>query len=128
MTKENRAAAGKRVKADKGSAGVEGRAGQGTGEHLKQAWPDIRARRLKGSYQGQLRIRAGAPKGRPQAGWRLLQVLQPLIDPTLSAQPRLPTRTQSARGGIEAQQYVQARYRLVVDLGRCFATASTTRS
>lgn len=55
LTRENMAAAWKRVKANKGSAGVDGRSVQDTGEHLKQAWPDIRARLLNGSYDSRSR-------------------------------------------------------------------------
>ena len=51
MARENMAAAWKRVKANKGSAGVDGRTVQDTGEYLKSAWPDIRARLLDGSYR-----------------------------------------------------------------------------
>ena len=42
LARENMAAAWKRVKANKGSAGVDGRTVQDTGEYLKSAWPDIR--------------------------------------------------------------------------------------
>ena len=70
---------------------------QETGEYLKQAWPDIRARLLDGSYRPSAVRRVGIPKrgggtrelGIPTAVDRmiqqaLLQVLQPLIDPTFS--------------------------------------------
>ena len=46
LARENMARAWKRVKANKGSAGVDGRTVQDTGDYLKQAWPDIRARLL----------------------------------------------------------------------------------
>jgi RNA-directed DNA polymerase len=41
LARENMAAAWKHVKANKGSAGVDGRTVQDTGEYLKSAWPDI---------------------------------------------------------------------------------------
>jgi RNA-directed DNA polymerase len=94
LTRENMAAAWKRVKANKGSAGVDGRSVQDTGEYLKQAWPDIRSRVLDGSYRPDPVRRVGIPK--PSGGVRelgiptvvdrliqqaLLQVLQPRLSP-----------------------------------------------
>ena len=130
MTRENMAAAWRRVKANKGSAGVDGRSVQDTGEYLKQAWPDIRARLLDGSYRPEPVRRVGIPK--PGGGVRelgiptvvdrliqqaLLQVLQPLIDPTFSAHSHGFRPGRSAHGAVlEAQQYVQAGYRVVVDV------------
>ena len=98
LARENMAAAWKHVKANKGSAGVDGRTVQDTGEYLKSAWPDIRRRLLDGSYRPDPVRRVGIPK--PGGGVRelgiptvvdrliqqaLLQVLQPLIDPSFSA-------------------------------------------
>jgi group II intron reverse transcriptase/maturase len=124
------ARAWKRVKANKGSAGVDGRTVLQTGEYLKQAWPDIRARLLDGSYRPEPVRRVGIPKsgggtrelGIPTAVDRLiqqalLQVLQPLIDPTFSEHSHGFRPGRSAHGAVlEAQQYVQAGYRVVVDL------------
>ena len=42
LARENMAAAWRRVKANKGSAGVDGRTVQDTDEYLKDAWPEIR--------------------------------------------------------------------------------------
>jgi RNA-directed DNA polymerase len=130
LARENMARAWKRVKANKGSAGVDGRTVQETGEYLKQAWPDIRARLLDGSYRPSAVRRVGIPKpgggtrelGIPTAVDRLiqqalLQVLQPLIDPTFSEHSHGFRPGRSAQGAVlEAQQYVQAGYRVVVDL------------
>jgi group II intron reverse transcriptase/maturase len=81
---ENMVRAWKRVKANKGSAGVDGRTVLETGEYLKQA---------------------------------LLQVLQPLIDPTFSEHSHGFRRGRSAHGAVlEAQQYVRDGYRTVVDV------------
>ena len=44
LARENMAAAWKRVKANKGSAGVDGRSVHDTEDYLKHAWPDIRVR------------------------------------------------------------------------------------
>lgn len=130
LARENMARAWKRVKANKGSAGVDTRTVLQTGEYLKQAWPGIRARLLDGSYRPDPVRRVSIPK--PGGGTRelgiptvvdrliqqaLLQVLQPLIDPTLSAHSHGFRPGRSAHGAVlEAQQYVQAGYRIVVDV------------
>ena len=130
LARENMARAWKRVKANKGSAGVDGRTVQDTGEYLKLAWPDIRARLLDGSYRPDPVRRVGIPK--PGGGERelgipsvvdrliqqaLLQVLQPLIDPTFSEHSHGFRPGRSAHGAVlEAQQYVQAGCRIVVDV------------
>ncbi len=130
LARENMAAAWKRVKANKGSAGVDGRTVQETGEYLKQAWPDIRARLMDGSYRPEAVRSVSIPK--PGGGVRelgiptvvdrliqqaLLQVLQPRIDPTFSAHSHGFRPERSAHGAVlEAQRYVQAGYRVVVDV------------
>ena len=130
LTRENLLAAWKRVKANKGSAGVDGRTVQDTGEYLKAAWPIIRAQLLDGSYRPMPVRRVGIPK--PGGGTRelgiptvvdrliqqaLLQVLQPLIDPTFSTHSHGFRPGRSAHGAVmEAQRHVQAGYRIVVDV------------
>jgi len=130
LARENMARAWKRVKANKGSAGVDGRTVQETGEYLKQAWPGIRARLFDGSYRPEPVRRVGIPKsgggtrelGIPTVVDRLiqqalLQVLQPLIDPTFSEHSHGFRPGRSAHGAVlEAKQYVQAGYRVVVDV------------
>jgi len=119
LARENMAAAWKHVKANKGSAGVDGRTVQDTGEYLKSAWPDIRRRLLDGSYRPDPVRRVGIPK--PGGGVRelgiptvvdrliqqaLLQVLQPRIDPSFSAHSHGFRPRRSAHGAVlEAQQY-----------------------
>ena len=68
MDRENMARAWKRVKANKGSAGVDGRTVLETGEFLKPVWPDIRTRLLDGSYRPDPVRRVGIPK--PGGGTR----------------------------------------------------------
>jgi group II intron reverse transcriptase/maturase len=130
LARENMARAWKRVKANKGSAGVDGRTVQDTGVYLKTAWPDIRERLLDGSYRPEPVRRVGIPK--PGGGVRelgiptvvdrliqqaLLQVLQPLIDPTFSDHSYGFRPGRSAHQAVlAAQQYVQAGYRRVVDV------------
>ena len=120
----------KRVKANKGSAGVDGRSVHDTQGYLKQAWRDIRSRLLDGSYRPEPVRRVGIPK--PGGGVRelgiptvvdrliqqaLLQVLQPLIDPTFSKHSHGFRPGRSAHDAVlEAQQYVQAGYTVVVDV------------
>jgi RNA-directed DNA polymerase len=130
LTRENMVAAWKRVKANKGSAGVDGRTVQETGEYLKTAWAGIREKLLDGSYRPDPVRCVGIPK--PGGGTRelgiptvvdrliqqaLLQVLQPLIDPTFSEHSHGFRPGRSAHGAVmQAQQYVQAGYRIVVDV------------
>ena len=130
LARENMVRAWKRVKANKGSAGVDGRTMLETGEYLKQAWLDIRAGLFDGSYRPEPVRRVGIPK--PGGGTRelgiptvvdrliqqaLLQVLQPLIDPTFSEHSHGFRPGRSAHGAVlEAQQYVQAGHHVVVDV------------
>jgi RNA-directed DNA polymerase len=130
LARENLAAAWKRVKANKGSAGVDGRTVQDTAVYLKTAWPEIRARLLDGSYRPEPVRRVAIPK--PGGGQRelgiptvvdrliqqaLLQVLQPLIDPSFSEHSHGFRPGRSAHGAVlKAQQYVQAGLRVVVDV------------
>jgi RNA-directed DNA polymerase len=130
LARENLVAAWKRVKANKGSAGVDGRTVQETGKHLKTAWPEIRHKLLDGSYRPDPVRRVGIPK--PGGGTRelgiptvvdrliqqaLLQVLQPLVDPSFSEHSHGFRPGRSAHGAVlQAQQYVQAGHRVVVDV------------
>jgi len=130
LARENVGRAWKRVKANRGSAGVDGRTVQDTAEYLKSAWPDIRQRLLDGSYKPEPVRRVGLPK--PGGGTRelgiptvtdrliqqaLLQVLQPLIDPTFSAHSYGFRPGRSAHQAVlAAQAHVQAGFRTVVDV------------
>lgn len=130
LAKENMARAWKRVKANGGSAGVDGRTVQQTGEYLVHAWTDIRGRLLDGSYRPWAVRRVGIPK--PGGGTRelgiptvvdrliqqaLLQVLQPLIDPTFSEHSHGFRPGRSAQGAVlKSQQYVLSGCRVVVDV------------
>jgi group II intron reverse transcriptase/maturase len=118
------------VRANRGSAGVDGRTVQETGEYLKGAWPEIRGRLLDGSYRPAPVRRVDIPK--PGGGVRelgiptvvdrliqqaLLQVLQPCLDPGFSEHSHGFRPGRSAHGAVlEAQRYVQAGYRIVVDV------------
>ena len=124
------AAAWKRVKANRGSAGVDGLSITDTAEYLKAHWPRIRESLLDGSYRPAPVRRVQIPKpaggvrelGIPTVTDRLiqqavLQVLQPLIDPTFSEHSygfRPGRRAHDAV--LRARQYVQDGYRTVVDV------------
>jgi RNA-directed DNA polymerase len=130
LAKQNMAAAWKRVKANKGSAGVDGRTVEQTGEYLKGQWPAIRQSVFDGSYRPSPVRRVDIPKsgggtrelGIPTVVDRLiqqalLQVLQPLIDPTFSEHSHGFRPGRSAQGAVlEAHGYVQEGYAVVVDV------------
>lgn len=130
LARENMQRAWKRVKANKGAAGVDGLDIDQTREHLKHAWPEIRRRLIDGSYKPQPVRRVGIPKpdgserelGIPTVTDRLiqqalLQVLQPLIDPTFSEHSYGFRPGRRARDAVlAAQQYVQEGRRIVVDV------------
>ena len=97
LTRENLQAAWKRVKANKGAAGVDGLDIEQTARMLQTSWPQIRQELLAGRYRPEPVRRVMIPK--PDGSQRelgiptvldrliqqaLLQVLQPLIDPTFS--------------------------------------------
>lgn len=130
LTRENLALAWKRVKSNAGSAGGDGLTVAQTAEYLKVHWPGLRKELLEGGYRPQPVRRVQIPKvgggmrelGIPAVVDRLiqqalLQVLQPLIDPSFSEHSygfRPGCRALDAVG--RAQQYVQAGYRTVVDV------------
>jgi len=130
LARGNLALAWRRVKANCGSAGVDGLTVQATAEYLKTHWPRIREALQEGSYWPQPVRRVRIPKsgggmrelGIPSVTDRLiqqalLQVLQPLIDPTFSEHSygfRPGRRAHDAV--LSAQRYVQEGYRVVVDV------------
>ena len=130
LARENMVLAWKRVKANRGSAGVDGLTIEQTVEHLKTHWPRIRQEILNGTYRPQAVRRVEIPK--PTGGMRelgiptvtdrliqqaLLQVLQPLIDPTFSEFSYGFRPGRSAHDAVlQAQRYAQAGFRVVVDV------------
>ena len=130
LARENMQRAWKRVKANKGAAGVDGLDIAQTGQHLKDVWPTIRRQLVEGTYRPMPVRRVGIPKpdgserelGIPTVTDRLiqqalLQVLQPLIDPTFSEHSHGFRPGRRARDAVlAAQQYVQDGYRIVVDV------------
>lgn len=130
LARENMQRAWKRVKANKGAAGVDGMDIAQTGQHLTTAWPVIREQLMAGTYRASPVRRVGIPKpdgserelGIPTVTDRLiqqalLQVLQPLIDPTFSEHSHGFRPGRRARDAVlAAQQHVQDGYRVVVDV------------
>lgn len=130
LARENMQRAWKRVKANKGAAGVDGLDIIQTGERLKHTWPAIRQQLLEGTYRPMPVRRVGIPKpdgterelGIPTVIDRLvqqalLQVLQPLIDPTFSQHSHGFRPGRSARDAVRAaQRHVKAGYSVVVDV------------
>lgn len=130
LTRENLQQALKRVRANKGAPGVDGLDIDQTARHLVTAWPAIREQLLSGTYRPMPVRRVTIPK--PDGGERelgiptvtdrliqqaLLQVLQPILDPTFSEHSygfRPGRRAHDAV--LAAQSYVQSGRRTVVDV------------
>ena len=130
LARANLVVAWKRVKANRGSAGVDGLTIAAAAEYLKTEWPRIRAELQAGRYRPSPVRRVQIPKsggglrelGIPTVTDRLiqqalLQVLQPLLDPTFSEHSygfRPGRRAHDAV--LQAQRHVQEGGRVVVDV------------
>ncbi len=120
--RENLKEALRRVKANKGSAGVDGMTVGGITDYLKQHWPAIREQLLNGTYEPRPVRRVEIPK--PDGGVRklgiptvldrfiqqaVMQVLQRQWDPTFSAS------SYGFRPGRSAQQAVAQAQKHIAD-------------
>jgi RNA-directed DNA polymerase len=130
LTRENLQRAFKRVRANKGSAGVDGLDMSQTAHKLATEWPGIREQLLRGTYRPSPVRRVTIPK--PDGGQRelgiptvtdrliqqaLLQVLQPLLDPTFSEHSHGFRPGRRAHDAVlAAQSFVQSGRRVVVDV------------
>ena len=130
LARGNLVRAWKRVRANRGSAGVDGRTIDQTAQYLKTEWPRIREALLDGSYRPMPVRRVEIAK--PDGGTRqlgiptvvdrliqqaLLQVLQPGIDATFSDHSYGFRPGRSGHDAVlAAQRHVQAGFRVVVDV------------
>ncbi len=127
---ENLREALKRVKANKGSAGIDRMTVEMVPEYLKKHWPEIRDQVLSGTYKPQPVLRVEIPK--PDGGVRklgipvvvdrflqqaVMQVLQRKWDPTFSEHSYGFRPNRSAHQGVtKAHGYIAEGYTWVVDL------------
>ena len=130
LARANMQQAMKRVRSNRGAAGIDGLGIDETAERLVWEWPSLREQLLRGTYRPQPVRRVMIPK--PDGGQRelgiptvtdrliqqaLLQVLQPLLDPTFSQHSYGFRPGRSAHMAIQtAQAYVQSGRRVVVDV------------
>ena len=130
LERENLIEALKRVKRNKGAAGVDGMRVEELGPYLKLNWLELREQLLSGDYKPQPVRRVEIPKagggqrklGIPTAVDRfiqqaVLQVLQAEWDPTFSEHSYgfRPRRT-AHQAIAQAQEYIGAGYTVVVDI------------
>ena len=120
----------KRVRSNKGSAGVDGMTIEDANAYLREHWPNIRSQLLLGTYQPQPVKRVEIPK--PDGGVRnlgvpcvvdrliqqaMLQVLQKRWDPTFSEYSYGFRPERSAHQAVaQAQRYIAEGFNVVVDL------------
>jgi RNA-directed DNA polymerase len=130
VERENLKEALRRVKANKGSAGVDGMTVNQLGDYLKQHWPAIREQLLSGSYRPKPVKRVEVPK--PDGGVRklgiptvldrfiqqaVMHVLQQRWDPAFSDHSYGFRPGRSAHQAVaQAQHHIAAGYSWVVDL------------
>lgn len=129
VRRENLLIALKRVRANKGSPGVDGMTAEELRGYLKKHWPLIREELLNGDYIPQSVKRVSLPKpgggsrelGLPVALDRfiqqaVLQVLIPILDPTFSAHSYGFRPGKSAhRAAVQAKTRIAEGYTWVVD-------------
>ncbi|MDD2713083.1 MAG: group II intron reverse transcriptase/maturase [Simplicispira sp.] len=130
LARQNLQTAWKRVKANKGAAGVDELDIEQTAQVIRQHWPDIRQALLTGRYRPSPVRKVMIPK--PDGSQRelgiptvldrliqqaLLQVLQPIIDPAFSEHSHGFRPGRSAHDAVKAARaYVQSGKRVVVDV------------
>jgi group II intron reverse transcriptase/maturase len=130
VARENALQALKRVRRNKGSPGIDGMRVEELEPYLHEHWRAIREQLLTGSYQPSVVKRQLIPKsggamrelGIPTVLDRfvqqlMLQVLQPILDPTFSEHSHGFRPGRRAHDAVrKAQQYVQDGRRWVVDV------------
>ena len=119
-----------RVRANRGSPGVDGMTVEELPQYLNEHWSEVREQLLGGTYQPQPVLRREIPKasgGRRQLGipcvldrliqQAILQVLQPRFDPSFSEHSYGFRPKRSAHAAVKAaQRYVEEGRRWVVDV------------
>jgi len=130
VERDNLMRALKRVRKNKGSPGIDGMRVEELTEYLRKNWGRIRAELLAGSYRPSAVRRHEIPKsggGVQQLGiptvldrfiqQAILQVLQPIFDPTFSEYSYGFRPGRRAHDAVcQAQRYVQSGRRWVVDV------------
>jgi group II intron reverse transcriptase/maturase len=130
VARENAMVALKRVRRNKGGPGIDGRTVEELEPYLREHWVAIRKQLLAGSYRASAVKRQLIPKrkggvrelGIPTVLDRfvqqlLLQVLQPMFDPTFSEHSHGFRPGRRAHDAVrEAQRYIQDGRRWVVDV------------
>lgn len=130
VRQENATEAWKAVKRNQGSAGIDGMTTEQLADHIRKHWESIRAKLLAGTYVPSPVRRVEIPK--PNGGIRLLgiptvvdrwiqqmllQVLQPIFDPTFSPHSYGFRPGKSAHDAVRAaQRHVQEGKDWVVDM------------
>jgi RNA-directed DNA polymerase len=130
LERENVLAAYRRVKANGGAAGIDGMTVDDLMPYCQKHWAQVRQELLDETYRPQPVRKVDIPK--PDGGIRtlgiptvmdrmiqqaLLQVLQPLWDPTFSGNSYGYRPGRSAQQAVvRAREYIRAGYRWVVDL------------
>ncbi|USS95558.1 group II intron reverse transcriptase/maturase [Serratia symbiotica] len=130
LNQENLKQALKRVKANKGTPGVDGISVSELPDHLKRQWPELRSNLLAGRYKPQRVRRVDIPK--PGGGTRqlgiptvmdrfiqqaVMQVLQSQWDPTFSESSYGFRVGRSAHQAVKrAKRYVEEGQHWVVDI------------
>lgn len=130
VARENATQALKRVRRNKGSAGIDGMTVDELTPYLHENWSGIRERLLAGTYQPSAVRRVLIPKsggGMRQLGiptvldrfvqQLILQVLQPIFDPTFSEHSHGFRPGRRAHDAVrKAQEYIQQGNRWVADV------------
>jgi group II intron reverse transcriptase/maturase len=130
VARENATEAFKRVRRNKGSPGIDGMTVSELVPYLRENWNEIREQLLAGTYQPSAVKRQLIPKsggGMRQLGiptvldrfvqQMILQVLQPIFDPTFSEHSHGFRPGRRAHDAVcKAQQYIQEGRRWVVDV------------
>lgn len=130
VSRENMLSSMQRVRANKGTAGVDGISVYDEPKHLKQVWPSIRQQLLVGTYRPKPVRRVEIPK--PKGGTRtlgiptvidrviqqaILQVLTPIFDADFSPHSYGFRPGRNAHQAVrQARQYVEDGFVFAVDL------------